>query len=53
MVPGAQSSGLNVTESARSWLHVLAAVEEFSGERPTDERMHEPLPRHSLKPLFV
>jgi hypothetical protein len=32
---------------------VLAAAEEFSGERPSDERMDELVRRHSLRPLFV
>jgi aryl-alcohol dehydrogenase-like predicted oxidoreductase len=32
---------------------VLAAAEEFSGERPSDERMNELTERHSLRPLFV
>jgi hypothetical protein len=32
---------------------VLAAAEEFATERPSDERMHELVQRHTLKPLFV
>ena len=32
---------------------VLSAAEEFSGERPSDERMSELVQRHSLTPLFI
>jgi predicted aldo/keto reductase-like oxidoreductase len=32
---------------------VLAAAEEFGEERPSDERMHELVQRHPLRPLFV
>jgi predicted aldo/keto reductase-like oxidoreductase len=32
---------------------VLSAAEEFSGERPTDERMNELVRRRSLTPLFI
>ena len=32
---------------------VLAAAEEFAGDRPSDERMNELVQRHSLRPLFV
>jgi hypothetical protein len=32
---------------------VLSAAEEFSGERPSDERMNELVQRHSLTPLFI
>jgi predicted aldo/keto reductase-like oxidoreductase len=32
---------------------VLAAAEEFSGERPSDERMNELIRRRSLAPLFI
>jgi hypothetical protein len=32
---------------------MLAAAEAASGERPIDERMHDLVRRHSLKPLFV
>jgi len=32
---------------------VLAAAEEFAGERPSDARMNELVQRHSLRPLFV
>jgi aryl-alcohol dehydrogenase-like predicted oxidoreductase len=32
---------------------VLAAAEEFAGERPSDERMDELVHRQSLRPLFV
>jgi predicted aldo/keto reductase-like oxidoreductase len=33
--------------------HVLAAADEFAGERPSHERMHELVRNRSLKPLFV
>ena len=32
---------------------VLAAAEEFAGERPSDEQMNDLVRRHSLRPLFV
>jgi len=44
---------LNTVGDVRLLPHVLTAAEEFSGERPNDERMRELVQRHSLKPLFV
>jgi predicted aldo/keto reductase-like oxidoreductase len=44
---------LNTAGDVRLLPLVLAAAEEFSGERPSDERMNELVRRHSLRPLFV
>lgn len=44
---------LNTVGDVRLLPHVLAAAEEFSGERPSDERMNELVQRHGLTPLFV
>ena len=44
---------LNTAGDLRLLPLVLAAAEEFSGERPIDERMREFDRIHSLKPLFV
>jgi hypothetical protein len=32
---------------------VLAAADDFAGERPSDEQMNELVQRHALRPLFV
>lgn len=52
-VLGREGVFLNTAGDLRLLPHVLAAAEEFSGERPIDERMRELDRTHSLKPLFV
>ncbi|MBA3363962.1 MAG: hypothetical protein H0T07_06120 [Actinobacteria bacterium] len=50
---GREGVFLNTAGDVRLLPHVLAAAEGFSGERPSDGRMHELIRRHSVKPLFV
>ena len=52
-VLGREGVFLNTAGDVKLLPHVLAAAEEFAGERPSDERMSELVRRHSLKPLFV
>jgi aryl-alcohol dehydrogenase-like predicted oxidoreductase len=44
---------LNTVGDVRLLPHVLAAAENPSKERPSDERLHELVRRRSLTPLFV
>ncbi len=52
-VLGREGVFLNTVGDVRLLPRVLAAAEEFSGERPSDERMHELVLRRSMTPLFV
>jgi predicted aldo/keto reductase-like oxidoreductase len=52
-VLGREGVFLNTAGDVNLLPYVLAAAEEFAGERPSDERMNELVQRHSLKPLFV
>ena len=52
-VLGRKGVFLNTVGDMKLLPYVLAAAEEFAGERPSDERMNELVQRHSLKPLFV
>ena len=52
-VLGREGIFLNTVGDVKLLPHVLAAAEEFAGERPSDERMNELVQRHSLKSLFV
>src|SRR6266540_1063196 len=52
-VLGREGVFLNTAGELSLLPHVLAAAEEFSGERPIEERMHEFVRTHSMKPLFV
>jgi predicted aldo/keto reductase-like oxidoreductase len=52
-VLGREGVFLNTVGDVRLLPHVLAAAEEFSGERPSDERMYELVQNRSLTPLFV
>jgi predicted aldo/keto reductase-like oxidoreductase len=52
-VLGREGIFLNTVGDVKLLRFVLAAAEEFAGERPSDERMNELVQRHSLKPLFV
>jgi predicted aldo/keto reductase-like oxidoreductase len=52
-VLGREGVFLNTVGDVKLLPHVLAAAEEFSGERPSDERMNELVQRRSLTPLFV
>jgi aryl-alcohol dehydrogenase-like predicted oxidoreductase len=44
---------LNTVGDVRLLPHVLKAVERFTGDRPSDERMEQLVQRRSLAPLFV
>ncbi|MBA3430457.1 MAG: aldo/keto reductase [Actinobacteria bacterium] len=52
-VLGREGVFLNTVGDVRLLPHVLAAAEQYSGESPNDERMHEFVQRRSLTPLFV
>jgi aryl-alcohol dehydrogenase-like predicted oxidoreductase len=52
-VLGREGVFLNTAGDVKLLPHVLAAAEAFSGERPSDERMHDLVQRLSLTPLFV
>ena len=52
-VLGREGTFLNTVGDVDLLPLVLSAAEEFSGERPSDERMNELVQRHSLTPLFI
>jgi hypothetical protein len=52
-VLGRENVFLNTVGDVDLLSKVLAAVESFTGERPSDERMQELVRRLSLTPLFV
>lgn len=52
-VLGREGVFLNTASDVKLLPYVLAAAEEFAGERPLDEHMIELVKRQSLRPLFV
>jgi hypothetical protein len=52
-VLGREGVFLNTAGDVKLLPYVLAAAEDFAGERPSDEHMNELVQRHALKPLFV
>jgi hypothetical protein len=52
-VLGREEVFLNTVGDVQLLPRVLAAAEQFEGERPSDERMEELVERRSVTPLFV